>query len=204
MLAFGVRAEAEIFGIVYGDRQGREYWGAQLSEPIGMHSLAHVLAVHVAKTAEQLEMARIAIFCAFRNAATAGEDWIIGDTSPLLAMEDGQTDFSGLRKLNVEPRTAVEWLLSKPKRKHLVPDSLRTFLQSSGAPVVAVRPPLTEREAKRLAARYVDDERAAGRRPTLAGLEDAARKAGRRGGRESLRAAFRRLIEVRRGRPPKA
>src|SRR5476649_2324196 len=43
MLAVGVRDEAEIFQAVYGDPDGREYWGAHLSEPIGAYSLAQKL-----------------------------------------------------------------------------------------------------------------------------------------------------------------
>ncbi len=130
MLAVGVRAEAEIFQTVYGDPGGRQYWGAHLSEPIGAYSLAHMLSVHVAGGAEQLEMARIAIMRAFRDAAAAREHWFVGDTS--LAVEDGQTNFAELNKLKVHPRAAVEWLLSKPKREHLVPESLRKFLQPGG------------------------------------------------------------------------
>ena len=139
-VAFGVRAEAEIFQAAYGDPGGRKYWDAHLSEPIPVYSLAHVLSAHVAEKVEQLEMARIAIIRAFRDAAEAGERWFTGDTTPLLAMEDGQTNFEGLGKLKVHPRDAVEWLLSKPKREHLVPNSLRRFLQSGGEPTNAKAP----------------------------------------------------------------
>src|SRR6478736_6500848 len=55
-VAFGVRAETEIFQAVYGDPGGRKYWDAQLSEPIRVYTLAHVLSAHVADKAEQLEM----------------------------------------------------------------------------------------------------------------------------------------------------
>jgi hypothetical protein len=120
-VAFGVRAEAEIFQAAYGDPRGRKYWDAHLSEAIPVYSLAHVLSAHLAEKVEQLEMARIAIIRAFRDAAEAGERWFTGDTSSLLAMEYGQTNFENLGKLKVHPRAAVEWLLSKPKREHLVP-----------------------------------------------------------------------------------
>jgi hypothetical protein len=198
MLAFGIRAEAEVFENAYGDPQGREYWGTLLSEPVRVYSFAHVLAVHVAENAEQLDMARIAIIRAFRDAAEAGEQWFVGETGPILAMKDGQTDFANLIKLKVFPRPALEWLMSKPRRRHLVPDSLRAFLEFASA--VAVRP-IIEMNAEHFVTRYINDETAAGRHPTQTGLEDAAKKAGIRGGREDRRAAFHRLIDVRRGRP---
>jgi hypothetical protein len=203
-VAFGVRAEAEIFQAAYGDPRGRKYWDAHLSEAIPVYSLAHVLSAHLAEKVEQLEMARIAIIRAFRDAAEAGERWFTGDTSSLLAMEYGQTNFENLGKLKVHPRAAVEWLLSKPKREHLVPDSLRRFLQSGAEPTAAPRP-ITEKTAEPFVASYIKDEQAAGRRPTLSGLEAAAKKAGLRGGRKYLRAAFHQSprVEVRRGRPTK-
>jgi len=208
MLALGVRDEGEIFQTVYGDPGGREYWGAHLSEPIGAYSLAHILSVHVAESAQQLESARIAIIRAFRDAAAAGEDWFVGNTSPLLAVEDGQTNFAELTKLKVHPRAAVEWLLSKPKREYFVPGSLRIFLESGGEPAntKGSARPLSKRMIERFVTNYIKDEIAAGRRPTLKSLEAAAKKAPMRGGRDHLRTAFHRLrgADVRRGRPPKA
>jgi hypothetical protein len=203
-VAFGVRAEAEIFQAVYGDPGGRKYWDAHLSEAIPVYSLAHILSAHLAENVEQLAMARIAIIRAFRDAAHADERWFVGETKPLLAVEDGQTNFEGLGKVKVYPRAAVEWLLSKPKREHLVPDSLRRFLQSGGEPTAARRP-ITEKIAKRFVASYIKGEQAARIRPTLIGLEAAAKKAGLRGCREYLRAAFHQSprVEVRRGRPTK-
>jgi hypothetical protein len=211
-VAFGVGAEAEIFQAAYGDPSGRNYWDAHLSEPMPVYSLAHILSAHVAEKAEQLEMARIAIIRAFRDAAEAGEHWFTGETTPLLAVRDGQTNFEGLGKVKVHPRAAVEWLLRKPKREHLVPQSLRRFLQSAGEPTNAnanaptASRPVTPKIAERFVANYIKGEQAAGRSPTLVGLEAAAKKADMRGGREYLRAAFRRSrgAEVRRGRPPKA
>jgi hypothetical protein len=207
-VALGVPAEAEIFQVVYGDSSGRNYWDAHLSEPIRVYTLAHILSAHLAESAEQLEVARIAIIRAFRDAAQAGERWFTGEITPLLAVEDGQTNFEGLGKVKVNPRAAVEWLLSKPKREHLVPGSLRRFLQFGGelAKAPTTPRPVTEKIAKRFVADYIHGEQAAERSPTLVGLEAAAKKANMRGGREYLRTVFRRSrgAEVRRGRPPKA
>jgi hypothetical protein len=208
-VAFGVRAEVEIFQAAYGDRRGRRYWEAHLSEPMPVYSFANVLSAHVAKKVEELEYARIAVIRALRDAAEAGECWFIGDTSLLLAIEDGETNFGNLSKLKVHPRAAVEWLLGKPKREHLVPESVRRFFKSGGkaaeAKAATESRPITKKIADRFAARYINDEQAAGRRPTLSGLEAAAKNAGLRGGREYLRAAFHQSprVEVRRGRPTK-
>jgi hypothetical protein len=188
MVAFGVRAEAKIFEAAYGDPSGQKYWDAHLSEPIRVYTLAHVLSCHLGEQAD--------------------EHWFTGDTTPLLAVEDGQTNFQELTKIKLHPRPAVEWLLSKPKREHLVPTSLQRFLQSGGEPTNAKVPtarwPATKKKAEGFAADFIKSERAAGRSPTLSGLEAAAKNAGMRGGREYRRDAFRRLCGVRRGRPPKA
>ena len=175
MVAFGVRAEAKIFEAAYGEPSGQKYWDAHLSEPIRVYTLAHVLSVHLAEQAEQVEMARIAIIRAFRDAAEAGERWFTGDTTPLLAVEDGQTNFEGLAKIKLYPRPAVEWLLSKPKREHLVPKSLQKFLRFGGEPTNAKAPaarrPVTEKNAERFAANYINSEQAAGRPPPSAALK---------------------------------
>jgi hypothetical protein len=209
MLAFGVRDEAEIFQIAYGDPSGRRYWDAHLSEPISMFTLAHILSGHLAESVEQLKMVEIAIIRAFRDAAEAGENWFVGETTPLFAADYGQLDFKEVAKVKVHARAAVEWLLSKPKREHLVPESLRRFLQFGSGPINVKAPTsprsVTEKIADRFVRDYVLSERASGRRPTLSGLEAAAKRTAMRGRREFLRAAFHRSLggEVRRGRPPK-
>jgi hypothetical protein len=65
--------------------------------------------------------------------------------------------------------------------------------------------PLTERGAEKFTAEYIDRETQAGRRPTLKGLETAAKEENLRGGRDFLRAAYKQIIvtEVTRGRPRK-
>ena len=131
----------------------------------------------------------------------------IGDVGPLLATESFMCDFGALVDVRVKTRVAVEWLLSKPRREYLVPPSLRGFLEllrdDSAAPT---KPRLVTRSgADKFAAEYISKEKAAGRKPTLVGLEDAAKKAGFHGGREYLRDAFRRSpdVVVREGRPSK-
>jgi hypothetical protein len=174
-LPFGLCLETEIFQAAYGDPTGREYWAANFSEPLVVYKFARVLAVHLAGNPEQPDLATAAIILALRGAAEAGEDWFIGDTMPLLALEGTPSSFETLGRIKVHPRAAVSWLLSKPKREHLVPDSLRSFLQFdqvSGKPR-----PVTEKTAERFVDDYINSQQGQGRRPTLKGLEAAAKKA---------------------------
>ena len=65
--------------------------------------------------------------------------------------------------------------------------------------------PLSEKAAEKFTAEYLDREKQAGKRPSLDGLEAAAKEAKLRGGRDFLRAAYKRIVgtEVTRGRPRK-
>jgi hypothetical protein len=201
-LAIGIRAETEFFLAAYGDPSGREYWHAQLSEPPLLFKFAYVLAVHVAERADQLEPATIAIIWAFRDAAEAGEDWLRGEIAPLLALENKQRSFETLGKIKVRPRAAVHWLLTKPKCQHLVAASLRSFLQLNQ---ISDQPrSLSKRTADRTTEDYINEMHGQGKRPTIKGLEATAKKAGLRGGRQYLRAAFNKRIGRGRGRPAKA
>jgi hypothetical protein len=200
-LAFGIRAEAEFFLAAYGDSTGRGYWYVQLSEPILLYKFAYVLAVHVAESADQLEPATIALIWAFRDAAEAGEDWLVGDTAPLLALQNRQRNFETLGKIKVRPRAAVHWLLSKPKRRHFVAASLRSFVQVD---TVSIQSPRAKQRTEDFVDDYINGEQRQGRRPTIGGLEAAAKEADLRGRRERLRAAFNQRVGGRRGRPAKA
>jgi hypothetical protein len=83
------------------------------------------------------------------------------------------------------------------------PKYLRHLCSGTAQRSVSQRTPLNEASAKKFAAKFIADEEAAGRRPTLARLEAAAREAKKRGGRDCLRRAFHQIRgTVRRGRPP--
>ena len=140
-MAFGVPAKSEIFEAAYGDPGGRKYWDAILSEPTAVYSLARLLSVHTAENGQQLEYGEIAILRALRDAAESGEISFIGDTTPLLAVnENDPTRINGLVKVKVHPRAVAEWLLNRPMREHLVPDSLAQYLHPS-AQETAGEPP---------------------------------------------------------------
>ena len=203
-IPFGVCTEAEFFDATYGDPTGRDYWKSFLSEPMRVSAFGHVLSVHLNVNADQLEWARTAIALALRDAAEAGERLFIGDTHALLAFERHAVDFEMLGDVKVRPRVAAEWLLDKPKRQHLVPGSLRDFVNDRPAAGTTQRH-LSEKAAERLVREFIDQEKTAGRQPTIKGAETAARQANFIGGREFVRAAFHRFsdVAVRRGRPPK-
>jgi len=54
--------------------------------------------------------------------------------------------------------------------------------------------PLTEKKAQQFTRQYLDQEKQAGREPTLSGLEGAARTSRLRGGRDYLRHEFHKLL----------
>jgi hypothetical protein len=148
-MAFGVPAQSEIFEAAYGDPGGRKYWDAILSEPTAVDALARLLSVHTAENGQQLEYGKIAVLRALRDAAESGDISFIGDTAPLLAVDENDpTRINGLVKVKVHPRAAAEWLLNRPMREHLVPDSLAQYLHPS-AQETAGEPPTELREAKR-------------------------------------------------------
>jgi hypothetical protein len=123
----GVHAGAEILETAYGDASGKEFFEGLLSEPISVRMLARVLDGLLDHGAPDMDLA---ILRAFKIAAESGERWFIGKTDPLLAMINGQESFQELETVKVNPRFAIEWLLSKPRRKFLVAKSLRQYLQS--------------------------------------------------------------------------
>jgi hypothetical protein len=175
-----------------------------LSEPIHVGAFAYLLSAHLPLKAEQLEYAKTAITQALQDAAAVGERLFAGEIAPLLAFECSKRDYGTLINIRVRPRAAIEWLLSKPKREHLVPDSLRKFMEDLTVGSNKRRH-LTRKAAEGFVAEFVNCEKKAGRVPILKGLEAAAKAAGFRGGRHHLRDAFHHHPEivVKEGRPSK-
>ena len=107
----GASIETEIFRAAYGDPKGRKYWETHFSEAVPINSLADLLSVHLAVSAENIE------------------DESIEETqsSIILALYHAINTYEILRALgcdseSISPTSAVHWLLSKPKREHLVPE----------------------------------------------------------------------------------
>jgi hypothetical protein len=203
-IPFGAAAEAEFFDAAYDDPTGRDYWDAHLSEPMPVPKFANLLAVHLPTGADQLDSARAAVMLALRDAAEAGERWFIGDIRPLLTFGHHDKNLLAAIDAKVRPRAAVDWLLSKPKRRNLVPGSLRNFIEHKAITSTKARS-LSWPAARKFTDDFIEKEKKAGRAPTLKGLEEAAKEANLRGGRNYLRDAFRRYpgVEVVRGRPRK-
>jgi hypothetical protein len=105
----GLNIEAEIFEAAYGDPRGTEYWKSHLSEVLAIESLADLLSVHLVQRDQNIEQTQSAIISTLYAAINRFE------IPPLLGVSHGE----------IEPSSAVKFLLSKPKREHLVPQSLR-------------------------------------------------------------------------------
>jgi hypothetical protein len=87
-----------------------------------------------------------------------------------------------------------------------VPRSVPVASATTPRPVsstVGPTQPLTKKAAERFTNKYIAEEQASNRHPTMRGLAAAASKARYRGGREFLRAAYRGMLPVQRGRPHK-
>ena len=114
----GAGIEAEIFQAVYGDPGGRKYWETHFSEDLPIETFADLLSVHLAVSGENsedenMEELRSSIVSALLHAINTWELF-----RPL-----------GCDYGSVSPTAAAHWLLSKPKREHLVPETLRQFLR---------------------------------------------------------------------------
>jgi hypothetical protein len=125
-----------------GYRDADEYWLVATSEPMKALSFAHLLAVHLIDPTERLNefdrrsLVRIRIDSSLRFALKTGESWFIKDPLP---SDDGGT--RDLEALMLHPRAAAKWLLSRPKRKDLVPPGLKAFLERSERPEEREVPP---------------------------------------------------------------
>lgn len=200
--AFGLRLEEDVFYAAYGDWAARLYWESHLSKPIAVGGLAYFLSVHLSLPADQLDYAKVAIILAFQEAVFAGEEWFIGDATPLLMFERESREFEAIAKVKVRPRAAIEWLLSKAQHRQFIPKSLEACI-SRQVPMPKKLRPMINKNAQAFVDQYIEQAMKSGKRPTLKGLEAAAKEAAFYGGREILRERFRRSCDVRRGRPPK-
>jgi hypothetical protein len=118
------------------------YWRVQLSEQMPALNFAHLLISHAVdnRTAygQTHLLAMVDVRDTLRFAAETNAPWVVKDpTAP---------DPNDPASFRVRPRAAAKWLLRKPKREHLVPPSLRAFLESGAnttktPPANSRRPP---------------------------------------------------------------
>jgi hypothetical protein len=124
---FGYVSHEELFQRVYGPRGAAAFWEVECSEPVTLFRFARVLATTAPRGAARHELTELALKDAIRNAAVSGEDCFVGDPAPLRRAATVR-DLADTGNLRVDVRKAAEWLLDKPKRRHLVPASLAAFL----------------------------------------------------------------------------
>jgi excisionase family DNA binding protein len=119
----GINIEREIFEAAYGDPRGRKYWEAHLSKGLTDEALADLLSAHLQDTEES------------QNAIIDALD---------------SCRRSSVFLLDADPEARVRWLLTKPKRAHLVPSSLRLFLSSKNSTSLAdtTTPELVSRDVQ--------------------------------------------------------
>lgn len=120
----GIGTSDEDIFVGAGHRDAHEYWQDAMSEPMYVLSFAHLLKQHQDDpSGDPNNLLQISIESALCFARKTGETWFITDPhNP----ERGPDD---LNRLMLHPHRAAEWLLSLPKRKHLVPPALRAFLE---------------------------------------------------------------------------
>jgi hypothetical protein len=130
----GFEIDAKFYSAA-GYRDANEYWHVAMSEPMNALSFAQLLAVHLSDpVTSDNSVLNMNIESAFCLALKTGEPWFIRVP---YAPERGPSD---LNRLMLHPRTAAEWLLSMPRRGHLVPPGLRAFLESSKREGITRRP----------------------------------------------------------------
>ncbi len=100
------------------------YWAAAMSLPMKASSFAHFLGgFHLQPPGDHDSGRRVLMYQMvmrrLSDALGTGQPWFI---------RDHLTDVDELGRLRVDPRAAVEWLLSLPTEKGLVPPGLRAFL----------------------------------------------------------------------------
>ena len=118
-----------------GFKDNAHFWGILFSEPMKALNYTQLLARYfrdpMRSPCEMLK--RKGLEEALCRALDCGETWFIRNSQ---RPERGPSD---LHRLFVEPRKATEWLLSKPKRKHLIPDGLRCYLEEKPAEAMQQR-----------------------------------------------------------------
>ncbi len=109
------------------------------------------------KAMQTIEIVKASVRAALRQARVDGEPWFMTVSEPqpnskldakawfgfvpsdtVVIPPEPQTDGIDLSKLKVRPRAAAEWMLAMPKRQHLLPPSLKTYLRPESPTPLAV------------------------------------------------------------------
>jgi hypothetical protein len=103
-----------------GYRDANEYWRVVMSEPMEISSFVHLLKGYFFNPAlDGCDQYHLEIDAALHFASDIEEPWFIKVPN---------------KEIMVHPRKAAEWLLSLPKRRHLLPPGLTEFLEFGDKP----------------------------------------------------------------------
>jgi hypothetical protein len=112
---------------IYGPGGSRAMWEVEFSEPLRVGLFVSLLSVLLADH----HLRSVFFFCDLKSTLTAaflaGEPWFVGDESAF--NEARAKTLFGTSRLSVRGKEAAEWLLLKPKRRHLVPTLLENWLR---------------------------------------------------------------------------
>jgi len=125
-----------------GFRSPDEYWADATSEPMEVSKFVHRLVIHFLTPSEDGDYYKRDLEVALHTAAVNGESWFI--------------EVPG-KECKLRPRDAAQWLLSMPKREHLVPVGLRAFLEDSQTSATADPAPIVAAKSRRKGKRPKSD-----------------------------------------------
>jgi hypothetical protein len=128
-----------LFRMHYGPLGSFQFWENFLygvvSAPMFVQRLAHARA----ERWDRVDVTKMALQSAIIEAFQADEPFFRGDLAEL----GGASYFHQIKKpelIKLQARSAAQWLVSSPKRHHLVPETLATFLRGEKPPSIAGGP----------------------------------------------------------------
>lgn len=142
----GYMSVEQLFEILYGDKDGAQFWEAECSEPISFGTMVRLLAAtrdlptdaSSPQLIAQIDMVELAISSALLTgyqSRPGGKEVFLGDTSALEKIEYGRQIPSNLK---VHLSKVANVLLDMPRRRHLVPPSLARYISGCCVTMPAV------------------------------------------------------------------
>lgn len=144
--AFGLTIDDRIFAAA--GLSAPEYWQRKLAEPMDAIQFARLLLIHLFDRDCEPEIVMSRLRATLQLAYDSGEDWL--SVRPAGVATPGAYDLDKSMVRNA--RRGVEWMLSLPTRRDLIPKSLSDFIEAP--PPRAGQPPMQYSKA-RLEAWYV-------------------------------------------------
>ena len=136
---FGCMLEDACFQAIYGPAGSRRFWEIECSEPVSWFRFIRLLAVtgryddvgqtvgdrDAAYGVREIALAE-AMLLAFQDGHTS---LFAGDKTPLRRAKFGRHVSQDPGTLKVRVRPTAEWLVGNPKRRHLIPPSMVSYLE---------------------------------------------------------------------------